>query len=47
MEGLDENIGALSVKLTVEDLRGLNESETTMPIEGARYPDEHMRRVGL
>jgi hypothetical protein len=25
----------------------LNESRTTMPVQGNRYPDEHMRRVGL
>jgi aryl-alcohol dehydrogenase-like predicted oxidoreductase len=43
----EENIGALSVQLTDEDRRELNGSRTTMPVEGARYPDEHLRRVGL
>ena len=43
----EENIGALSVRLTDEDLRELNDSRTTMPVQGDRYPEEHMRRVGL
>jgi aryl-alcohol dehydrogenase-like predicted oxidoreductase len=43
----EENIGALSVKLTDDDMRELNGSKATMPVQGARYPDEHMRRVGL
>jgi aryl-alcohol dehydrogenase-like predicted oxidoreductase len=47
LERFQENIGALSVRLTEEDLRELNDSRTTMPVEGNRYPDEHMRRVGL
>jgi aryl-alcohol dehydrogenase-like predicted oxidoreductase len=47
LERFEENIGALSVQLTAEDLRELNASRTTMPVQGARYPDEHLRRVGL
>ena len=47
LERFEENIGALSVRLTNEDLRELNDSRTTMPVEGNRYPDEHMQRVGL
>jgi aryl-alcohol dehydrogenase-like predicted oxidoreductase len=47
VERFEENIRALSVRLTDEDMRELNESRTTMPIQGARYPDEHMRRVSL
>jgi aryl-alcohol dehydrogenase-like predicted oxidoreductase len=43
----EENIGALSVRLTDEDLRALNASRATLPVQGARYPDEHLRRVGL
>ena len=43
----EENIGALSVRLSGDDLRVLNTSRTALPIQGARYPDEHMRRVGL
>jgi aryl-alcohol dehydrogenase-like predicted oxidoreductase len=46
-ERFEENIGALSVQLTAEDMQELNGSKATMPVQGARYPDEHMRRVGL
>ena len=47
LERFEENLGALSVRLTEDDLRELNGSRATMPVQGARYPDEHMRRVGL
>jgi aryl-alcohol dehydrogenase-like predicted oxidoreductase len=47
LERFQENVRALSLQLTEDDLRELNESRTTMPVHGARYPDEHMRRVGL
>lgn len=43
----DENIGALELELTTEELRMLDDSKRTMPTRGNRYPDEHMRRVGL
>jgi aryl-alcohol dehydrogenase-like predicted oxidoreductase len=47
LERFEENIGALSVRLTDEDMQALNDSRTTMPVQGNRYADEHMRRVGL
>jgi aryl-alcohol dehydrogenase-like predicted oxidoreductase len=47
LERFEENIGALTVRLTSDDMRELNESRTTMPIHGDRYPEEHMRCVGL
>jgi aryl-alcohol dehydrogenase-like predicted oxidoreductase len=43
----EENIAALAVRLTADDLSELNGSRATMPVQGNRYPDEHMRRVGL
>ena len=43
----EEYIGALAVRLTDQDLTELNASKLTLPVQGARYPDEHMRRVGL
>lgn len=43
----DENVGALNVSLSAEDVKALNDSKLTMPTAGDRYPDEHMRRVGL
>ena len=47
LERFEENIRALSVRLTEDDMRELNGSRAVMPVQGARYPDEHMRRVGL
>lgn len=47
LERFEENIGALAVELSADNLAELNQSKTTMPVEGARYPNEHMRRVGL
>jgi aryl-alcohol dehydrogenase-like predicted oxidoreductase len=47
LERFNENVGALSVRLTEDDMRELNGSRTTMPVHVARFPDEHMRRVGL
>jgi aryl-alcohol dehydrogenase-like predicted oxidoreductase len=47
LERIDENLGALSVKLSAADLRELDDSRETMPVEGARYPEDQMRRVGL
>jgi hypothetical protein len=47
LERFEENVGALSVHLTNNDRRALNDSLTTMPVQGNRYPYEHMRRVGL
>jgi aryl-alcohol dehydrogenase-like predicted oxidoreductase len=46
-ERFEENIGALAVRLTADDMRELDESRETMPVRGNRYPEEHMRRVGL
>jgi aryl-alcohol dehydrogenase-like predicted oxidoreductase len=47
LERFKENISALSVRLTDDDMQVLNDSRTTMPVQGNRYPDEHMQRVGL
>jgi aryl-alcohol dehydrogenase-like predicted oxidoreductase len=47
LERFEENIGALRVKLTEDDLKELDGSRTSIPVQGDRYPDEHMRRVGL
>mgnify|MGYP001233782269 CR=1 FL=1 len=47
LERVDENLGALQVSLSEADLRELNGSRETIPVEGARYPEDQMRRVGL
>ncbi|HTU46778.1 MAG TPA: aldo/keto reductase [Bryobacteraceae bacterium] len=36
---LDENIGALSVELTPDDLREINEAASKITVQGARYPE--------
>lgn len=44
-ERLDENLGALSVALTADDLNEIEAAK--IKIEGARYPEEILRRSGL
>ncbi len=41
---LDENIGAVSVELTPEDLQDMEESRIT--VKGARYPEELLKATG-
>jgi len=41
----DENIGALKVRLTQDDLDAIEHANIV--IQGARYPDAAMRRTGL
>jgi aryl-alcohol dehydrogenase-like predicted oxidoreductase len=45
LERLDENLGALSVALTRDDLDEIEAAN--IKIEGARYPEEILRRSGL
>jgi aryl-alcohol dehydrogenase-like predicted oxidoreductase len=47
LERLDENLGSLSVTLTADDLDEIESAASTIRIEGARYPDDVMRRSGL
>ena len=44
---LDENIGAVDVELTADDLRDIDNAAATITVEGARYPEEFERRTGL
>src|ERR1700685_2820299 len=37
---LDENIGALSIELTPDDLRDINEAASKITVQGARYPEK-------
>lgn len=41
---LDENLGALQVELTADDLRAMDEAAAKIAIEGARYP-EHIEKL--
>ena len=44
---LDENIGAATVELTPNDLRGIGSAASKITIQGARYPEELEKRTGL
>ena len=43
---LEENLGAAAVDLTGEDLRQLEAAASTIPVKGARYPEELQKLVG-
>jgi aryl-alcohol dehydrogenase-like predicted oxidoreductase len=43
---LEENIGAVAVELSREDLRQLETAVSKIPVEGARYPEELQKLVG-
>jgi aryl-alcohol dehydrogenase-like predicted oxidoreductase len=36
---LEENIGAVSIELTADDLRDINEAASKITVQGARYPE--------
>jgi aryl-alcohol dehydrogenase-like predicted oxidoreductase len=44
---LEENIGAVSVELTPDDLREIDGAASTIEIHGARYPEALEKRTGL
>ena len=44
---LEENIGATTVKLTSDDLRGIESAASKITIEGGRYPEALEKRTGL
>jgi aryl-alcohol dehydrogenase-like predicted oxidoreductase len=44
---LDENIGAVSVELTSDDLGEIDSAASKIEVQGARYPEELERRTGL
>ena len=43
---LEENIGAVHVKLSPEDLEELRGAASKIPVQGARYPEELQKMVG-
>lgn len=43
---LEENIGAVEIELTREDLRQLQTAAAKIPVQGARYPEELQKMVG-
>jgi aryl-alcohol dehydrogenase-like predicted oxidoreductase len=44
---LEENIGAVAVELTPEDLREIDSAASKITVEGARYPERLERMTGL
>jgi aryl-alcohol dehydrogenase-like predicted oxidoreductase len=47
LERLDENIGALAVRLTSDDLGEIDRAASQITVQGARYPEHLERRTGL
>jgi aryl-alcohol dehydrogenase-like predicted oxidoreductase len=45
LERFEENVGALEVRLKKEDLDEIEAAN--IEIQGARYPEEHIKRVGI
>src|SRR5262249_15522678 len=43
---LEENLGAVNVDLSPDDLRQLETAAAEIPVHGARYPEELQRMVG-
>jgi aryl-alcohol dehydrogenase-like predicted oxidoreductase len=44
---LEENIGAVSIQLTPEDLRDIDAAASKIQVEGARYPERLEKMTGL
>jgi len=44
---LDENIGAVAIQLTHEDLRDIDVAASKIKVEGARYPERLEKMTGL
>jgi aryl-alcohol dehydrogenase-like predicted oxidoreductase len=44
---LEENIGAVEIELTADDLREIDGAASKIEVQGARYPEELERRTGL
>jgi aryl-alcohol dehydrogenase-like predicted oxidoreductase len=46
LDRLDENIGAVSIELTPDDLRDIENAASKITVEGARYPEKLERMTG-
>jgi aryl-alcohol dehydrogenase-like predicted oxidoreductase len=42
---LEENIGAVNIELTPDDLRQIDDAAKKIPVQGARYPEEFQKLV--
>jgi aryl-alcohol dehydrogenase-like predicted oxidoreductase len=47
LERLEENIGAVAVELTPDDLRDIESAASQITVQGARYPEHLERMTGL
>src|SRR5882672_9901176 len=47
LDRLDENLGAVALELTPEDLREIESAAASITIQGARYPEHLEKRTGL
>jgi len=47
LERLDENLGAVEIELTAEDLRDIDAAAAQITVQGARYSEENERRTNL
>ena len=47
LERLDENLGAVEVELTADDLRDIDTAASNITVQGARYSEENERRTNL
>ena len=45
-ERLDENLGALTIQLTADDLREIESAAAQIEVHGARYPEHLLKMVG-
>ena len=43
---LEENLGAVDVELTADDLREIDDATSSITVQGARYPEAMERRTG-
>ena len=43
---LEENLGAVNIKLTTDDLREIDSAASEIKVEGARYPEHLQKLVG-
>jgi aryl-alcohol dehydrogenase-like predicted oxidoreductase len=43
---LEENLGAVNIKLTTDDLREVDSAASEIKVEGARYPEHLQKMVG-
>jgi aryl-alcohol dehydrogenase-like predicted oxidoreductase len=43
----EENIGAITVELSSDDLREIESAASKIKIQGARYPEDQEKKTGL